>query len=332
MALSLALDPFLAALSAAFGDRPRRNEPLARYTTLRIGGLADVWLAIETVAELVEAVALARQHQIPVFLLGRGANLLISDTGIRGLVIKNQAGRVDFPPPNETKNGERAYLTTESGLNLVTLVRRCTRSGLSGLEWAAGIPGTIGGAVVNNAGAYGSDIAHCLVRAELLSPAGERVWQPVDWFDYAYRRSRLKKQSFLSWPGGRQVDVAEKEEAGWIILRAELQMTRAPVSEIQARLAKFKERRKTGQPTGATCGSMFKNPPGDYAGRLLEAAGLKGYRLGQVQISPVHANFFLNLGGATATEMMALLKKAQETVKNKFGLELELEIEIGGQY
>jgi UDP-N-acetylmuramate dehydrogenase len=308
----LTLQSFLTALAATFGDRARRNEPLAGHTTLRVGGPAEVWLAVERIAELVEAANLARQHNIPLFILGGGANLLIGDVGIRGLVIQNRSSRVDFPP--QLKAGRTVKVVAESGVVLPNLVRRCAKRGLSGLEWAVGVPGTLGGAVVNNAGAYGSDVAHSLVRAELLSPSGERVWQPVDWFEYDYRASKLKR-----------------EETGWIVLQAELQMTAAPVAEVEARINEFNARRKASQPPGATIGSMFKNPPGDYAGRLIEAAGLKGYRVGQAQISTVHANFFQNLGDATATDMLALIETAWQAVKNKFGVELELEIEVMGE-
>lgn len=307
---------FLAGLSQTFGSRVKRNEPLANHTTFRLGGPADVWLAAGTVDELIRAVNLARQHHIPVFILGSGANLLVGDGGIRGLVIQNRADGVSFPAGNQGRAGEPVLVTAESGAALPSLARRCARHGLSGLEWAAGVPGTVGGAVVNNAGAYGRDMARTLVRAELLSPAGERLWQPVGWFEYDYRRSKLKQQA-----GG----------AGWVVLRAELQMQRASVENIEATMAKFNERRKASQPPGATTGSMFKNPPGDYAGRLIEAAGLKGYRRGQAQISPVHANFFQNLGGATAADMLALIRTARQAVKEKFGVELELEIEIAGQ-
>jgi UDP-N-acetylmuramate dehydrogenase len=311
------IDSFFAGLAPAFGDRLRRNESLSEHTTLRLGGPAEVWLAVENVDELVEMVGLARRNEIPVFILGSGANLLVSDAGIRGLVIENRAGRVDFPPQNVGALGKRVHLTVESGVALPSLARRCAKRELSGLEWAVGVPGTIGGAVVNNAGAYGSDMAANLIRAELLSPDGDRIWQPVEWFEYDYRTSRLKKQ------------VGKNK---WIVLQAELQLVRAPVAEVQARMNEFNERRKASQPPGATIGSMFKNPVGDYAGRLIEAAGLKGYRQGQARISPVHANFFQNLGGATAAEVMALIQTAREAVKNKFGIELELEIEVVGEF
>jgi UDP-N-acetylmuramate dehydrogenase len=311
------IDRLLAELAVTFGDRTRRNEPLAAHTTFRIGGPAEVWLAVESAAELVQAVTLARQHGWPAIVLGSGANVLVSDAGVRGLVIENRAGRVDFPPLEETEAGAEVALTAESGVVLPGLARRCARRGLSGLEWAVGVPGTVGGAVVNNAGAYGSDLAHNLVEAELLSPGGERLWQPAAWFEYGYRNSRLKK-------------LAASDR--WIVLQARLRLQVAPPAEIEARMAAFNEQRKASQPPGATIGSMFKNPPGDYAGRLIEAAGLKGYRQGQAQISPVHANFFQNLGDATATDVMALIQTARTAVKQKFGIELELEIELVGEF
>lgn len=297
-----------------------------------------MWLAVEGVDELVNAVTLARQHGAPVFMLGGGANLLISDTGISGLVIENRANKVEFPSASlKEKNVGEVKIMAESGAALPNLARRCAKRGLSGLEWAAGVPGTIGGAVVNNAGAYGSDMARSLIRAELLAPDGERVWQPVEWFEYGYRTSRLKRNSQqstvndqLSMRSGRRSAVGGHSE-GWIVLQAELRLTPAPVTEVKARLDEFNRRRKASQPPGATIGSMFKNPPGDYAGRLIEAAGLKGYRVGQAQISPIHANFFQNLGGATATEVMELIQTAQAAVEAKFGVKLELEIEVVGR-
>lgn len=306
-----ALAGLWADLSAAYGDRPRRNEPLAGHTTSRLGGPADIWLPVVRLAELVRAVSLARAHKVSYFMLGGGANILVTDPGVRGLVIENRTRRVT----RSAGEGDQALLTADSGVILPNLAKRCGREGLSGLEWAVGVPGTLGGAIVNNAGAYGSDMAATLRRAELLSPQGERIWQPVEWFEYGYRHSRLKRQI----------------EPGWVVLQAELSFLVAAPAEIQARMASFNERRKRSQPPGATMGSMFKNPPGDYAGRLIEAAGLKGYQVGQARISPVHANFFQNLGGASAADFIELIHLAQATVAEKFGVSLELEIEIIGE-
>ncbi|MCB0167147.1 MAG: UDP-N-acetylmuramate dehydrogenase [Anaerolineae bacterium] len=308
-----AIEALAAALTAAFGDRPRLDEPLANHTTSRLGGPADIWLPVSQIDELVEVVTLARQHQVPIFMLGGGANILITDGGIRGLVIENRTKRVQLHPPQPGR--DQRLLTADSGVVLPNLARRCAREGLSGFEWAVGVPGTVGGAVVNNAGAYGRDMAATLVRAELLSPDGERVWQPVTWLKYDYRTSILKWQPNLAW----------------VVLQAELQFTPAAPEAVEARMTGFNERRKSSQPPGATMGSMFKNPPGDYAGRLIEAAGLKGQRVGQAQISTVHANFFHNLGGATSTEMIALIEMTQQVVEDKFKVSLELEIEVVGE-
>ncbi|MCB0210352.1 MAG: UDP-N-acetylmuramate dehydrogenase [Anaerolineae bacterium] len=300
-------------VTEAFGTKARTNEPLANHTTSRLGGPADIWLPVTTVDDLVKAVTLARQHCVPIFMLGGGANILITDAGIRGIVIENRTKTVHVEPPQRGSNNP--IVTADSGVVLPNLTRRCAREGLSGFEWAVGVPGTIGGAVVNNAGAYGSDMAATLLRAELLSPSGERVWQPVDWFAYAYRTSVLKRQA----------------SSEWIVLRAELSLMTASPEEVEARMNGFNERRKSSQPPGATMGSMFKNPSGDYAGRLIEAAGLKGYQVGQAQISTVHANFFQNLGDATATDMIALIQVARQTVAEKFKVMLELEIEVVGE-
>ncbi len=311
--------PFLTALTHVFVQRLRYNEPLAQHVTFRIGGPAEFFLTVETVEELVQAVSLAQQYQIPWFILGSGANLLISDAGIKGLtMIFSRFSRltglnnpVNFDNIKNPVNLLIPSILVPGGVNLSNLARQCAKHGLSGLEWAVGIPGTVGGAVVNNAGAYGSNIAACLVQAELFIPTTrERVWYPARWFEFGYRTSRLKKV---------------KNE---VVLQAKFQLTPAPMTEIEARLHEYSAKRKASQPTGATIGSMFKNPPGDYAGRLIEAAGLKGYRIGQAQISPKHANFFINLGGATSAEMLALVQMAQDTVEREFGVKLELEIEV----
>ncbi len=309
--------PFLTDPTDVFGDRIRYDEPLANHVTFRIGGPAEFFLTVQTVDELVQAVSLAQQYQMPFFILGGGANLLIGDAGIKGLVIQNQAKYIDFNHLKSKIQNLKSKITVASGVNLSRFARQCAKHGLSGLEWAAGIPGTVGGAVVNNAGAYGCDIAQQLIQVELLSPTRERVWQSVNWFEFGYRTSRLK--------GIRNYELGI---TNWLVLQAELQLIAMPIAEIEARINEFSARRKATQPPGATIGSMFKNPAGDYAGRLIEAAGLKGYRIGQAQISPKHANFFINLGGATAAEMWALVQMTQDTVQRKFGVRLTLEIEV----
>ena len=274
-----AVDAFLESLPPALADRIRRNESMSGHTTSRLGGPADLWLPANSLSELIEVVTLGRRYQVPFFMLGAGANLLISDAGIRGLVIENRAKQVHYPASGGPV-GSRKQLIAESGTVLPNLARRCVSYGLSGLEWAVGVPGTVGGAIANNAGAYGQDMATSLIRAELLSLSGERVWQPADWFEYGYRTSRLKRQRGFPW----------------IVLQAELALKSAPASEVKAVVDRLNERRKESQPPGATMGSMFKNPPGDYAGRLIEAAGLKGYQIGQAPDFAASCQFFSEFG------------------------------------
>lgn len=299
-------------LRAHFGRRLRRGELLARHTTLGVGGPADLWLTVNTPAELAEAVTLAWRWAAPCMVLGCGANLLVSDRGIRGLVIHNRCRGVWL------EEGDPPRVRVESGALLTSLVRRLADWGLSGLEWAMGIPGTVGGALVNNAGAYGRCMADSLLRAQLVMPGAEPGWHGVEWFEYAYRSSRLKQR--------------HPDAAGGVVLQAELALSRRSRAEIAGRLAEYAGRRRASQPSGASAGSMFKNPAGDYAGRLIEAAGLKGERVGNAQISPVHANFFINLGNARATDFMALIGRARQRVKAEFGVELELEIQLAGEW
>jgi UDP-N-acetylmuramate--alanine ligase len=338
------VDALAKALRTRFGRRLRRDESMAAHTTLRVGGPADLWLTVSALDELIEAVTLARQHEVPVLLLGGGANMLVSDRGVRGLVVQNRCQQVTFPrrpaPPERAGAAQRGRIDAtsdpprviiESGVILPSLAHRLARRGLSGLEWAVGVPGTIGGAVVNNAGAYGSSIADCLVRAELLMPAGypegngqrqwhSRQWRSMNWFEYDYRSSRLKR------PGAK----GKREQ--FVVLQAELALSRKSPAEIQNQMAAYSERRRATQPPGASIGSMFKNPPGDYAGCLIDAAGLKGTQIGGAQISPVHANFFINRGDAKAADFAALIELARQTVKARFNVELELEIEKIGDW
>jgi UDP-N-acetylmuramate dehydrogenase len=298
---------------------------LAAHTTLRVGGPADLWLTAATLEELVEATALAWQHQVPVFVLGSGSNLLVSDQGVRGLVLHNRCQGISIPPDQKEGDlGDPPHVLVESGVILPSLAHRLAHQGLSGLEWGVGVPGTMGGAVVNNAGAHGASIADCLVRAELYSlPPSRREWHLVNWFEYEYRSSRLKRLG-ASQAGGN----GER----FLVLQAELALSCKSPAETKNQLAAYNTRRRATQPPGASIGSMFKNPPGDYAGRLIEAAGLKGTKKGGAQISPVHANFFVNQGDAKAADFAALIDLARQTVKARFNIELELEIEKAGDW
>jgi UDP-N-acetylmuramate dehydrogenase len=313
----------LHLLRTNFGSRLQEQAPLARLTAARLGGPADALLEVENSQELMDAVLLAWEHDWPFIVLGGGSNVLVSDAGVRGLVILNRARQVRFD-----EQAEPPTVWAESGVNFGLLARQAAQRGLAGLEWAAGIPGTLGGAVVGNAGAHGGDMAGNLILAEILHLPDDgqqgkperQVW-PVEKLEYAYRSSVLKRQ-------GR----TDRSRPSAVVLAAQLRLERSTPAQAQARIEEFVAYRKRTQPPGASMGSMFKNPPGDYAGRLIEAAGLKGARLGEAQISPVHANFFINLGNASARDIRALIELAQETVLRKFGVALELEIELIGEW
>jgi UDP-N-acetylmuramate dehydrogenase len=285
-----------------------KDEPLARHTSARIGGAADWLVVVETVAALVSAVSSAHERELAWLVLGGGSNVLVADAGIRGLVILNRARHV------EIHDDGKVY--AEAGANLSTLARSCISRGLEGLEWAVSVPGTVGGAVVGNAGAHGGDIASVLGSAIVLESGGAAAEWPLERFQYSYRDSTLKRSANPSA----------------VVLAATFILLPGDPDELVARADRFVARRKAAQPPGASIGSMFKNPPGDYAGRLIEAVGLKGTQVGGAQISPVHANFFVNTGNATAADVKALVDLVRERVLQRFKVELELEIELIGDW
>jgi UDP-N-acetylmuramate dehydrogenase len=299
----------LESLYTLFGDRLQENVPLSGYTSARIGGPADALMVVRSADELAEAATKLWERNIPFLLLGGGSNVLISDKGIRSMVLLNRARLVKFDSQTEEPT-----VFAESGTTLNDIAQRAVRLGLAGLEWAASIPGSLGGAVYGNAGAFGSEMSANLVSVELLFRHGRVTW-PVEKMGYGYRTSVLKR---------------EHPEA--FILAAKLSLSHGNMETIQAKMAENSERRRKTQPPGASMGSMFKNPPGDKAGRLLEAAGLKGTRFGNAEVSTQHANFFINTDRTRAEDMKALLELAQKTVFEKFGIQLEPEIEIIGDW
>lgn len=280
--------------------------PLARYTAARIGGPAEHLLTVESADELERAIGQIWALELEYVILGGGSNVLVADRGVSGVVVLNHARAVQF---DET--GVRA----ESGAVIGTISRRAVERGMAGLEWAGTVPGTVGGAVVGNAGAHGGDTAGSLEHAEVLHREhGRGQWSP-ERLEFDYRSSWLKRH-----PGQAAV------------LGARFHLEPSDPETTRARLAEFVEHRRRTQPGGASIGSMFVNPPGEYAGRLIEAAGLKGERRGQAEISPLHANFFINHGGASAADVYALIQTARERVAEQFGIELELEIELLGDW
>lgn len=297
-------------LPAPYSERLLHNEPLARYTAARLGGAADaLYVARESVDELATVMQAAWSQGVPVRVLGGGANVLISDAGFRGLVVINDVNEIHFGNWHDSRN-----VAAAAGVGLTVLARKCQSRGLSGLEWAASVPGTVGGAVVNNAGAHGSDIAANLIETVVLDERRGAVILSRDELAYGYRTSALKGQT----------------QRRFVVLLAQFALTADDPVAILGRMESFIAHRKQTQPPGASLGSIFKNPPGNYAGRLIEQCGLKGYRIGGAEISTVHANFFINTGGATARDYLALIRHAQERVLAQQGVELEMEVELVG--
>lgn len=295
-------------LHEKFGDKVKENVPLAPYTSARIGGPADIFITVDTVAELVRAVKFLWRKEMPFVMLGGGSNILVSDKGVRDVVVMNRAKGVKFHA------GDQPSVTAESGVVFSNLANRCASKGLAGIEWAATVPGTIGGAVYGNAGAFGGDIAGNLISAELLTENGREIFT-VEQMEYGYRTSVLKRGEIKA-----------------IVLSAELSLKNSTKEDVTVKIQQFGAHRKATQPPGASMGSMFKNPNGDYAGKLIEAAGLKGTRIGNAEISPLHGNFFINHGATRAQDIRALIQLVQKTVKEKQGVELELEIEVVGDW
>ncbi len=295
-------------LTARFGKQVRRDVSLAPYTSARVGGPADMLVTVHSADELALAVQMLWDAGSTYLILGGGSNVLVSDAGVRGITVLNRAKGVRF------ETGRQPKVLAEAGAIFSNLANRCAGKGLSGLEWAATVPGTIGGAVYGNAGAFGGDMAHSLLHADVLTPDGRRQWA-TEKLDYGYRTSILKRGELKA-----------------VVLTAQLSLRNATKEEVAVKIGEFSERRRTTQPPGASMGSMFKNPQGDAAGRLIEAAGLKGTRIGSAEVSPIHGNFFINHGHSKASDIRALIALVQEKVREHSGVELELEVELVGDW
>lgn len=281
------------------GDRLKLNEPMSRHTSLRIGGPAQFFLKVNKPAELAKIIALARDKGLEIFILGAGSNLLVRDEGLKGLVVK--LGR-DFKKLKI--EGERLF--AGAGARLREASRTATENGLSGLEFACGIPGTVGGAVIMNASFLGRSVSDIIARARLLSYEGEILTRRRDEISFGYRESGLKD----------------------IVLEVEFLLERKERFEIEKRIAGFRKERSRLQPKGLSAGSIFKNPAGDSAGRLIEEIGLKGTRMGGARISKKHANFILNSGAASSRDVLSLIEQVKERVRDRFGVVLKEEIVI----
>ncbi|NLE76924.1 MAG: UDP-N-acetylmuramate dehydrogenase [Chloroflexi bacterium] len=301
----------LAATLAQAGLPALVNEPMARHTSFRIGGPADLWVPARRPAELRLAVEAARTQGVPLTVLGGGTNVLIADQGVRGLVITNRSAAGE-PQPH---SGEPTLWEADCGMPLATLARWAIAHSLAGLEWAGGIPGTLGGAVIGNAGAFGGEMAHRLREITVLEDSGETRAIPAQELDLGYRTSVLKRAARRP-----------------ILLTARLTLQAGVWQELEALAQGYAERRRATQPPGASAGSIFRNPPQGPAGRWIDQAGLKGERIGDAVVSPLHGNYIVNAGAASAAQVKALMDKVQESVWKRFGVLLEPEIELLGEW
>jgi UDP-N-acetylmuramate dehydrogenase len=292
------------------GVKTSRDEPLGRFTTMRVGGPADLFVTPHNRFELRKLVQFARGRDLPHFLLGRGSDLVIADAGIRGLVIQIRAEGIRI-------DGER--LVAEAGAQMARAATEAQKAGLTGLEFGLAIPGTVGGAVWANAGAHEGDIAGVIESASVLAADGTEGSLDVADLGFAYRDSRFKHVA----------DGAAPE----LVMDATFRLAPADPAAIAASLDEIRTWRRTHQPLGIpSAGSVFRNPPGDSAGRLIEAAGLKGTRIGGAAVSEKHANFIVNDQRGTAADVRGLAEHVRAVVAERAGITLEPEIEFVGDW
>ncbi|MGE1044441.1 UDP-N-acetylmuramate dehydrogenase [Bacillus sp. GMs2/1] len=283
------------------------NEPLARYTTMKIGGPADILIVPKHVAGIEKTLQLVKQYKTKWTVIGRGSNLLVSDQGIEGVVIRLGEGL-------DHLEVEKHKVRVGSGYPLIKLSTLLSRQGLAGLEFASGIPGSVGGAVYMNAGAHKSDISSVLSKALILFEDGTIDWLTNKELEFSYRASVLQTKR----PG--------------IVLEAVFQLQAGKREEIVRSMQNNKDYRRETQPWNHPCaGSVFRNPIPHFAGDLVEKAGLRGYRIGGAQISEMHGNFIVNTGGASAQDVLSLIELIKHTIKDKFDVDMHTEVEIIGR-
>ncbi|MGE6631296.1 UDP-N-acetylmuramate dehydrogenase [Bacillus sp. NPDC077027] len=301
------MENIIKELNDAHVGKVLANEPLANHTTMKIGGPADILVIPRDIAAVKAVMDIVKNHHLNWTVIGRGSNLLVLDKGIRGVVLKLGAGLDHL-----TIDGEE--LTVGGGYSVVRLATSISKKGLSGLEFAAGIPGSIGGAVYMNAGAHGSDMSRILVKARILFEDGTIDWLTKDEMNFSYRTSILQKER----PG--------------VVLEAVFKLEQDDREKITKKMQQNKNYRKETQPYNHPCaGSIFRNPLPEYAGQLVEKANLKGYQIGGAKISDMHGNFIVNAGGATAHDVIELIQFIQKKIKEDYDVEMHTEVEIIGE-
>lgn len=282
-------------------------EPMAAHTTFKVGGAADFFIKISSRQQLVKTVPYLNALGLSYFVLGNGSNLLVSDNGYQGVILQ-----IGAQMGNITVDGTK--ITVQAGAPLAKLAKTAMEHGLSGLEFASGIPGTVGGAVMMNAGAYGGEMEQVVSSVTVLAKDGSELTLSHDDMEFSYRSSILKNRSF-------------------IILEAEFTLQSGDTKQIQAKMEEYGQSRREKQPLQyPSAGSTFKRPDGCYAGKLIMDAGLRGYRIGGAQVSEKHCGFIVNVGNAQASDIYELIQEVQERVYEKFGVRLEPEIIMLGEF
>ncbi len=284
------------------------QEMLSGHTTFRIGGPAKFYLITEKEEEVWEAIQFAEEKQLPYYLLGRGSNVLFSDAGYEGVVIEIGKGLESI----EIKRD--GTVTAQAGISLSTMAAKLAQADLAGFEFAGGIPGTLGGAITMNAGAYGGEIKDVIVSAKVLTKQGDIITLSKEDLALGYRTSIIQKESY-------------------IVLEGTFQFEKGQCQKIQETMRELNQRRRDKQPLEyPSAGSTFKRPEGYFAGKLIEDAGLRGYRVGDAQVSEKHCGFVVNVGKATASEVSQLMVDVQKKVKDMFGVDLEPEVRMVGKF
>ncbi len=294
-------------------DRVFPEEPMAKHITFRVGGPAEWFVLADSVEHLQQIIALCKEQEEPYYIIGNGSDLLVSDAGVRGVIIR-LAGEFEEITSKETVNEGICNICAGAGVMLATLSLRAGKKGFTGLEFANGIPGTVGGAVLMNAGAYGGEIKDTIVAADVMTKDGEIRRLSKEELKLSYRHSVMM-------------------ESGDIVLRAYFTLTVRPKLQIFAVMESYRKARQEKQPLEyPSAGSTFKRPEGYFAGKLIQDAGLSGCSVGGAMVSTKHAGFVINAGGATATDVYQLIQHIRKTVKDKFRVELEPEVRFLGEF
>lgn len=288
-------------------DNVKLQEPMSKHTTFRIGGPADFYLCPHSTKEVQQAVQICKEENLPYFILGNGSNLLVSDKGYRGVIIQLWKNFSDI-------SVKSCCITAKAGALLSKVAAEALEAGLTGMEFASGIPGTIGGAVFMNAGAYGGEMKDIIKEVKVLDDQGEVRVLSNEEMKLGYRTSIVK-------------------EKGYTVLSAVLELKKGEPSVIRETMEDLKNRRTSKQPLDMpSAGSTFKRPEGYFAGKLIMDSGLRGFSVGGAQVSEKHCGFVVNKGGATAEDVTVLIREVQRRVKEKFGVELETEVRFLGEF